>query len=253
MNIAVCVKQAVDESELRPDQSGSLDASSSPTKMSTFDKNAVEEAVRLKAAKGGTVTIVTLGTPDSKKTMKEALAIGADRGVLVTTKSEANDTLTTSQYLAKVLQKTGPFDLIICSEGSSDIYTGQVPPMVAEWMNLPFVGYVRKLDVTETKISCERSLEDRVDVVESPLPAVVSVVSEINEPRYPTLLQIMQAGKKPVEEIGPEQLGEEEPVASVKASVAKAQSMNRKRILFEGPAPETARKLLDALAAEGVL
>ncbi len=254
MNIAVCVKQAVDEAELRVDESGKLVEGGAPAKMSTFDKNAVEEAVRLKASQGGSVTVLTFGSQESKRTMKEALAMGADRGVLVVSDGNFHDTLTTSYYLAEVARQAGPYEIVFCSEGSSDVYTGQVGPMMAEWMSIPFLGYVRKLEMREGRIVCEQSLEDSVEVVESALPAIVSVVSEINEPRFPTLIQIMQASKKPIEERRVDQLrGVDAPVSLVSTGEVKVQSMRRKRVIFEGAAEETAKKLLDALASEGVL
>jgi len=253
MKIAVCVKHAVDETELKVDAGGNPQLKGAPTKMSTFDKNAVEEALRLKAAHQGEVVILTIGTTEAKKTMKEALAMGADRGVLVSSDPMAMDTLRTAQLLAAALKKGGPYDVVLCSEGSSDMYSGLVPPMVGEILGLPYVGYARKIEVSGQSAKVERALEDSVEVVEAPMPLVVSVVSEINEPRYPTLIQIMQAGKKPMEELSPEALL---PGAGQSASLVrgmKAQAMARKRVVFEGPPEETAKKLVEALAAEGVL
>jgi len=253
MKIAVCVKHAVDETELKVDSGGSPQLKGAPTKMSTFDKNAVEEALRLKAAHQGEVVIVTVGTPEAKKTMKEALAMGADRGVLVSADPMGMDTSRTAELLAAALKKGGPYDMVLCSEGSSDMYSGLVPPMLGEILGLPYVGYARKIEASGQTARVERALEDSVEVVEAPTPLVVSVVSEINEPRYPTLIQIMQAGKKPMEELSPEALM---PGAGQSASLVrgmKAQAMARKRVLFEGPPEETAKKLVEALAAEGVL
>jgi len=163
------------------------------------------------------------------------------------------DTRRTSELLAAALKRGGPYDVILCSEGSSDMYSGIVPPMLGELLGLPYVGYARKIDVSGQLAKVERALEDSVEVVESPLPLVVSVVSEINEPRYPTLIQIMQAGKKPMEDLTPEALlpGAPPPVPLVREM--RAQAMARKRVLFEGLPEETAKRLLDALAAEGVL
>ena len=253
MKIAVCVKHAVDETELKVDAGGNPQLKGAPTKMSTFDKNAVEEALRLKAAHQGEVVIVTVGAPEAKKTMKEALAMGADRGVLVSADPLSVDTRRTAELLAAALKKGGPYDLILCSEGSSDMYSGLVPPMVGELLDFPYVGYAKKMEVSGRSVKVERALEDSVEVVEAPMPLVVSVVSEINEPRYPTLIQIMQAGKKPMEELTPEALlpGAGQSVPLVRGM--KAQAMARKRVVFEGPPEETAKKLIDALAAEGVL
>src|SRR5256712_1790493 len=165
--------------------------------MSTFDKNAVEESIRLKESSGGSVTIITVGRSDAKKTVKEALAMGGDRGCLVIFAAEPDphDSLTTAYLLARAIERAGPFDLVLCAEGSSDIYAGQVPPMLSEWLALPFLGYVRKVEIEGRVIRCEQTLEEKVRVLEAELPALVSVVSEITEPRYPTLLQIMHASK----------------------------------------------------------
>jgi len=253
MKIAVCVKHAVDETELKVDAGGNPQLKGAPTKMSTFDKNAVEEALRLKAAHQGEVVIVTVGPPEAKKTMKEALAMGADRGVLVAADPMVMDTRRTGELLAAALKKGGPYDAIICSEGSSDMYSGLVPAMLGELLGLPYVGYARKIEVSGQSAKVERALEDSVEVVEAVMPMVISVVSEINEPRYPTLIQIMQAGKKPMEELSPEALLSGAAPAASLVKGMRAQAMARKRVVFEGPPEETAKKLVDALAAEGVL
>jgi electron transfer flavoprotein beta subunit len=253
MKIAVCVKHAVDETELKVDAGGNPQLKGAPTKMSTFDKNAVEEALRLKAAHQGEVVIVTVGTPEAKKTMKEALAMGADRGVLVTADPMGMDTRRTAELLAAAIKKGGPYDVVLCSEGSSDMYSGMVPPMLGELLGFPYVGYAKKIDVGGQSAKVERALEDSIEVVEAPLPLVLSVVSEINEPRYPTLIQIMQAGKKPMEDLAPEALLPGAAPSSPLVQGMKAQAMARKKVVYEGPPEETAKKLVDALAAEGVL
>jgi electron transfer flavoprotein beta subunit len=253
VRIAVCVKNAVDEAELKIDSGGNPLLVGAASKMSTFDKNAVEEALRLKASHAGEVVVITVGTPESKKTMKEALAMGADKGVLVTADPMAIDTRRTAELLAAAIKKEGPFDAVLCSEGSSDIYSGLVPPMVGELLGIPYVGYARKIEVTGQSAKIERSLEDSVEVVESALPLVTSVVSEINEPRYPTLIQIMQAGKKPMEELAPESLIPGWKSTGSLVIGMKAQSMARKRVVFEGGPEDAAKKLIDALVSEGVI
>ncbi len=253
MRFAVCVKHAVDETELKIDSNGKPQLEGAASKMSTFDKNAVEEALRLRSALGGEVVALTAGGPDARKTLKEALAMGADKGVHVLVKLGTLDPMKTSELLAVAVQKTGPFDVVLCSEGSSDIYTGQVPPMLAERLGVPYVGYVRKIDVSGHSAKAERSLEDSVETVEAALPLVVSVVSEINEPRYPTLIQIMQASKKPVEELNAEGLVKAGSSPSPVVMSMSAQPTNRKHVMIEGTPEEAAAKLLDALEKEGVL
>ena len=252
MKIAVCVKHAIDESELRIDQGGRPQIEGAATRMSTFDKNALEEALRIRTAHGGDVVVFAVGSQDAKKTVKEALAMGADRGVLVVADAMKSDALRTAELLAASLAKGGPFDLVICSEGSSDVYTGEVPPMLAELLGFPYVAYARKVEVTGSALKAERSLEDSVESVESKLPAVVSVVSEINEPRYPTLIQIMQASKKPIEEVGeaslPPTTGSHVTVVSM-----SAQPTVRKHVAVEGTPHEVASKLIAELEKEGLI
>jgi electron transfer flavoprotein beta subunit len=253
MNIAVCVKHAIDEGELRSDSSGRPQLQGALAKMSTFDRNAVEEAVRARESKGGTVTVLSLGGQDWKKSLKEALAMGCDRAIAISSAGDL-DTLATSYYLSRALQKGGPFDLILVSEGASDTYDGLVGPMLAEWLNLPFIGYARKVEIGEGTVRAEVALDEKAEVVDAALPAVVSVVSEVNSPRYPTLLQIMQASKKPMEELALDSLRDERaPLAAVKVLEVTAQPVNRKRVIYEGAPEESAQKLLDALRKEGVI
>jgi len=254
MRVAVCVKQAVDETELKIDQSGRPLLEGSPSKMSTFDKNAVEEAVRIKSAHGGEVTVFTVGSVDAKRTIKEALAMGADGGVHVVAELGTMDSLGTARALAGAITRAGGFDIVLCAEGSSDTYTGQVPPMLGELLSLPYVGYARKIEVASGVARVEQSLEESIGTFECPLPFVASVVSEINEPRYPTLIQIMQASKKPVEEVALNALG---PASfsggNVGVESLSGRPMSRKRVMIEGAPEEVARRLIDALASEGVI
>jgi electron transfer flavoprotein beta subunit len=250
MNIVVCVKHATDENELQSDELGKPRLNPAPRKMATFDHNAVEAAIRLRDSKGGTVTVVSLGDTECKKTVKEALAMGADRGLVILSNSNF-DTLITSYYLAKAIQNLGTPDLILCSEGASDTYVGFLGPMLAEWMNLPFIGYAREIEMTENTIKCEEQLEDRTETMTAKLPAIISVVSEINEPRYTTLMQIIQASKKPIQEISLETLKPPDfPYTQVEVLDVSAETMNRKRIIFEGPYETVAKKLITALASE---
>lgn len=253
MRIAVCVKHAIDETELKLDAGGKPVMAGAAGKMSTFDKNAVEEALRLKAKHQGEVVVFVAGTPEAKKTLKEAMAMGADRGVMILGDTGSLDSYRTAQALAAAVRKSGPFEVVICSEGSSDTYSGQVPPMLGELLGLPFVGYARKVEIEGSAAKVERSLEDSVETVESPVPLALSVVSEINEPRYPTLIQIMQASKKPVEELKADDLAPPGAYKPVVVGSMSSQPSSRKRVIIDGTPEEAAAKLVDALVKEGVL
>lgn len=253
MNIVVCVKHAIDESELKVDSAGTPILQGAQARMSTFDRNAVEEAVRIKEAKGGSVTVVSLGSGDWKKSIKEALAMGCDRGVAVQSAGYL-DALETAYYLARAISRIGSFDLVIFSEGASDTYQGLVGPMVAEWLRLAFIGYARKVELSERAARCEVALEDGDEVVEADLPLVLSVVSEVNTPRFPTLLQIMQASKKPLEDVAAQSLADDRaPKRRTEVSSMRSQPTERRMIIFEGPPSETAGKLAAALKTEGIL
>jgi electron transfer flavoprotein beta subunit len=256
LKIAVCVKHAVDEAELRADPSGKPVLQGAATKMSTFDKNAVEEGLRIKSKSGpGTELVVfTVGPSDAKKTIREAIAMGADRAVLVVSEASERDAFVTAYLLSKAMGASGAFDLILCAEGSSDTYDVQVPAMLGELLSIPYIGCASKIDVEGASAKILETYEESAQTIEAALPLVVSVQSEINEPRYPTLVQIMQASKKPIQEYTPPQLvGAAGPKKRLEIRETNVQSMNRKKVVFEGAPAETAQKLLNALRAEGVI
>jgi electron transfer flavoprotein alpha/beta subunit len=257
LKIVVLVKSAVNEAELRADAEGRPLLSGAPAKISNFDMNGVEEAVRLKEKDkdGGTVTVLTLGGADAKKAMKEAMAMGCTRGVhVLADAASAPDSLGTAYYLAKAIRKMGEVDLVVCSEGASDTYQGQVGAMVAEFLDVPFLAYAKKVEAERGKVTVEQGFEGGIRVLQAKLPAVVSVVSEANVPRYPTLLQVMVAGKKAIEDMPVASLrGEDYPETGMEVLDVTQQPANRKKVVLEGPPEEAARRLVDALKKEGVL
>ena len=155
--------------------------------------------------------------------------------------------------LAAAVKKIGAFDLILFGEGSTDNYTGQVGARVAELLGLPQVGYARRIDAAGGSIRCERSMDDMIETLEAPLPAVVTVVSEINEPRIPSLMHIMKAKSKPQQVWSLADLGlaAPAPVRDIVSNLAEEQ--DRKHVMFEGTAAEQADAFVDALIREGVL
>jgi len=255
LNIVVLVKSAVNEAELRADPAGHPVLNGAAMKMSNFDMNGVEEAVRQKEKNGGTVIVMTLGGAEAKKAIREAMAMGGTRAVhIVAEPSDAPDSLGTAYLLAKAIKRIGEVDLVVCSEGASDTYQGQVGAMVAEFLDMPFLAYARKVETVEGKVRCEQGAEKGVRVLEAKLPAVVSVVSEANVPRYPTLLQVMVAGRKAIEDLPLSSLkGADYPETGMEVLDVTLQSANRKKVLFEGSPEEAASKLVEALKQEGVL
>ncbi len=259
--IIVCVKQALDVTELKADAATRrLITAGVPRKISDFDKNALEEAIRLKEKTGAEIFVVTMSSEDAKMTLREALAMGADKAYLITDSSfENSDTSVTAYILAEAIKKVGEFDLILCGEASVDSYSAQVGPRLAEKLNIPLITYVRKLGLDGNIVTAERSLEDCYETVKAKTPALVTVTAEINEPRIPSLMAIMKASKKEIVTMNAESLNIPEDKVGVTASAIQvkevlAPKMERKKIVVKGEtAAEVAEELAKALMKEGVV
>jgi len=199
MDIVVCVKQVPDtwaEKKLDPTDR-TLDRSSDAV-MNELDEYAVEEALRLKEAHGGEVTVLTMGPESAAETTRKALSMGADKAVHLTDPAlHGSDAVQTSYALAKVLG-TLEFDLVVLGSESTDARMSVLAAMLAERLGLPQLSLARKVEVDGTAVRIERQTDAGYDVVEATLPAVVSVVEKINEPRYPSFKGIMAAKKKPL-------------------------------------------------------
>lgn len=201
MKIAVCVKRVPDtETRIKIAADGrSIDESGVKFVLNPYDEYAVEEALRRKeAAGGGEVVVIALGTEASQETIRNALAMGADRGVLLKTDQPSLDPLPVARALAAEL-KGGSYDLILFGKLAIDDYSHGTGTMVAEMLGLPCVSAVSHLDLADGEGKAEREVEGGVEVVEFALPAVLTADKGLNEPRYPALKGIMAAKKKPLE------------------------------------------------------
>lgn len=261
--IAVLVKASLNPDMVRVEPDGSIDVTSIPLKISDIDRNAVEEAVRLKQRlewRLVAVSVVTWGPvnvrmKDVRLAVQESLAKGADEAIVVADDSLIpGDQALTAKAIKAALERNGiKPQLILAGEATIDEVTSQVPGRLAALLGYSYVSFVRRLEVEGNKIIAERDLEDYVEVVEAPLPAVVSVTQEINEPRPPTLLQIRRAARKPMKTLTARELGElgrpKRRLLEIKAIQAR-----RKQVIIEGESlEEVAEKLLEALAREGIL
>jgi electron transfer flavoprotein beta subunit len=259
MKIAVCVKHVPDATAARRIDPGTkrLDRSGEGA-LNAFDANAVEEALRLKEANGdGEVVIVSLGPAKAADSIRKALAMGADRSVLVSDDAAAgSDLVATSAALAKALEREGA-DLVLFGQQSSDSDGAVLWAAVADRLRLPLVSQVAELTVDGGSIKGKRQTEFGYDVIAAPLPAVIAVSDAINEPRYPSLKGIMGAKSKPQDtlslgDLGLEagQVGEAGSKTTVLELSPPASRGDSVRIEDDGSAPD---KIVDFLAQKKLL
>jgi electron transfer flavoprotein beta subunit len=248
MKIAVCVKQVpegnsrIDPATMRLDRSGE-------GALNPFDANAVEEALRLKDAGGeGEVVLVSMGPAKAQDALRKALAMGADRAVLVSDDAAAGaDLVATSYALAKALERESA-DLILFGQQAGDSDGAVLWAAVADRLRLPVVSQAAEVTLDGGKLTVKRQTEFGYDVIEAPLPAVVAVSDAINEPRYPSLKGIMGAKSKPQETVSLADLGVEADRAGEAGSRTEVYALN------EPPARGDLRKVEDdGNAAQAIL
>lgn len=262
MRIVVCLKQVIDLAQLRYKSDGRTPLLEGlPVQLGAFEKNALEQAIRFKEAQPS-IEIVALSAGVGKlaETIKEALAMGADRAALVVDPALAEtDAAGTARTLAEAVRKLGGADLILLGEGSDDQYTGQIPSRLAALLELPQITIVRGLELLEGgSVRATRDLEHELEIVECEPPVVISVTSELNTPRLPPLSAILKAGRKPVETwsladlgLGADTVGAGAGQIEVLSNLAPAQA--RRNVILEGDLDQQVDALIAALDREGVL
>lgn len=196
MRIIVCVKQVPDTNEVRIDPvKGTLIREGVPSIINPDDKNALEEALKIKDTHGDVeVIVLSMGPPQAKEALKEAIAMGADQAILLSDRAFAGaDTWATSITLAAAIRKIGNFDIIFCGRQAIDGDTAQVGPQIGEHLGLPQITYVEKLEISEKSITAHRALEDGYYVIKAEMPVLLTAIKELNEPRYPSIKGIYKA------------------------------------------------------------
>jgi len=196
MNVVVCLKQVPGTTQVKIDpQTNTLIRQGIENIINPFDTYAIEEGVRLRERTGGKVTAISMGPPQAETALREAISLGADEGILLSDPAFAGaDTWATSYTISAALRKLGQYDLVICGRQTLDGDTGHVGPQLAEMLALPFIAYVSQIEeIADGSMRVRRMVEDGYEVIESPLPAVVTVVKEINTPRLPSLRGIARS------------------------------------------------------------
>lgn len=200
-NIVVLIKQVPDIEKVRFDvETGRIDRSSAPAETNPFDLNALEAGLQIKERLGGFVTVISMGPRQAESSLKDAIARGADRAILLTDPRLAGaDTIATAKALSAAIRKLGGFDLILCGEKTVDGDTGQVGPEVAELLGIPHAAYVCEIkEVARDRIKVVSDMGDKY-LYELELPALLTVTRELNSPRLPTLKDLLRAKRAKIE------------------------------------------------------
>lgn len=199
MKILVFVKQVPDTDDVKLDpRTGNLMRDGVESVINPLDANGVEAALELKEKYGGTITAISMGPPQADDVLKKALAMGCDESVLLSDRALGGaDTLATGYPLAKAAEKIGGYDLLICGRHAVDAETAQTGPIIAAFLGIPQVTLVDDLSIDGEYAVCRRVLPDRFETVRVRMPALITVCSEMNTPRYPTPINIMKALRKP--------------------------------------------------------
>jgi electron transfer flavoprotein beta subunit len=255
MNIVVCVKQVPGTMEVKMNkETNTIIREGVEAIINPFDTYAVEEGLRIKDRTGGRVTVLSMGIPAVAELLKSTIGLGVDDAVLLSDRAFAGaDTLATAYALSKGVQKIGDVDLIICGKQATDGDTAQVGPSLAEKLGYPHTTYVRKIEeIREGYIRCQRMTEDGYEVVEMPLPAVITVVKEINEPRLPSIKNMMRAKKAVVNVWTADDIGADKNLCGLKGSPTQVVRTfvpvhEIKSEMIEGDAAEQAEKLAEKL------
>lgn len=210
LNIIVCIKQVPETTEVEIDpETGRLRREGVAAVINPFDEYAIEEGIRLKERYGGRVKVLTMGPPQAEEALRDAIAMGCDEAWLATDRAFAGaDTWATSFTLAQCIRRMGPYDLIICGLKTTDGDTGQTGPELAQHLGIPHICYVNRiLELSGGLMRVTRMLDDGVETLEAPLPALITVTKEINNPRLATLSGRLRAKRAEIRTITLKDLG----------------------------------------------
>ena len=261
MNIVVLIKQVPDTKNIKINpETNTLMREGVESIINPFDMYALETGLRVKDALGGTVTVMTMGPPQAEDALREAVSYGADDAILLSHRHFAgSDTLATSVTLAAGIRKLGNVDLVVCGKQAVDGDTAQVGPGVARHLDIPHVAFVRKIEeISPDRLVLQRMMDDGHDRLELKLPALITVVKEVYEPRVPSLKGKMKAKKLAVKTWGSEDLGLDESTVGLNGSATWvtqifAPKPRGKHVVLEGNVKQQVESLLDLLSADKII
>lgn len=247
MNIIVCIKQVPDTAEIRINpETNTLMREGVPSIINPFDLHAIEAAIQIREQSGGKVTVLTMGPPQAETSLREAIAMGADDAVLLSDRAFAgSDTWATSYTLAKAIKKLGA-DIVFCGKQAIDGDTAQVGPETAEFLDIPHISYIKKIEeVKDNYIRVQRLMDEGYDIVETSLPVLLTVVRELNQPRMPSLKGKMAAKKADIKKMGMADIEADENSLGLNGSPTKV------RNIF-APEVKSERKIIEGTPSEQV-
>lgn len=254
MNIVVCIKQVPDTAEVRINpETNTLIRDGVPSIINPYDMHAIEAGLQIREKVGGKVTIITMGPPQAESALRDAIAMGADDAVLLTDRAFAGaDTWATSYTLSKAVEKIVA-DIVICGKQAIDGDTAQVGPEMAEFLNMPHVSYIRKIEnIKPDSIRVQRMMDEGYDVVESSIPVLLTVVKELNEPRLPSLKGKMSAKKADIKKWTAADINAEEVNSGLKGSPTQVKNIfapeaKKDRKMIEGSLEQQVDTLINEL------
>ncbi len=263
MDIMVCIKQVPDTTDIKIDpQTNTLIRTGVQCIVNPFDMYAIEEGVRLKEKFGGKVIVITMGPPQAEEALREAISLGASEAILISDRSFAgSDTWATSYTLSRAIHKIGVYDLLICGKQAIDGDTAQVGPGISAHLDIPQITYVKRIEEVNLEkpknryLRAERMTEEGYEIIESPLPCLITVVKEINEPRLPSLKGKMRAKKAEIKkweakdlELDPDLIGlDGSPTKVVRIFTPPPRESGQ---ILQGDAKEVSERLVDLLRKE---
>ena len=260
MNIVVCIKQVPNTTQIKIDPvTGVMDRTGVPSIMNPDDKVALEYALRIKDQVGGTVTAISMGPMQAKKILTEAIAMGADKGILLSDRAFAGaDTLATSKALAALI-RTLPHDLIIAGRQAIDGDTAQVGPQIAEHLGIDQITYVSNVEIKDGVLTVKRQYEDRYQVYEVTPPVLLTVLGDSTKPRYMNVTRLFNdANDSNIDvkgiidiELNPKETGLSGSPTKVKKSFSK--QVNKQIELKEGTAQEMVEEIIARLKSRNIL
>jgi electron transfer flavoprotein beta subunit len=252
--VIACFKWVVDEADIKINADLSIDLSKAKSKISEYDKNAIESAVMSAKEIGGQAAVMTFGGEKTKQSLKDALSRGAEEAYWINSDQAAADGYVTAETLAAAVRKIEDVSLVICAEGASDTYARQVGPRIGAVLDWPVITSVISISLNGNTLIAKRQMDDYLETVKVELPAVIVVLPQINTPPLPSLKAVLAASKKPVTEFQAQDLAIQEIKAKSQVIEQKAYIMARKNVILgEGEPLSRVKELVANLKKEGVL